>query len=244
MCKYYHEQNTNYWEIESISGKNLGSIKKISSFLYCKKEIGDIFSLDEIRHFISNGSTENLGRRLRELREIGWSFDSYKNKKSLSKSEYVLNKKGDHPKSEIPFVKNKSITEKIRRTIFERDGYTCKICGITSGSTYSDSKETARITVGHKIATSLGGTIDIDNLQTECARCNEPVTNKFSYIDFYNTKCEIESLNHEELSSLITLYKSQETSSKLIKLLHVINNFHDSDKMLLQLLFNESKISF
>ncbi|WP_370544531.1 HNH endonuclease [Frondihabitans sp. VKM Ac-2883] len=64
-----------------------------------------------------------------------------------------------------------------RRRVFERDHWRCVVCGVGSTEPYPGEPETAAaLTIGHRIPNALGGSSkDVDNLQTECARCNEPV---------------------------------------------------------------------
>ena len=49
----------------------------------------------------------------------------------------------------------------IKEIIFKRDGYKCLCC-----------RATDNLTIDHIIPVSLGGTTEIDNLQTLCMRCN------------------------------------------------------------------------
>lgn len=59
------------------------------------------------------------------------------------------------------------MTSKLRQTIKERDGYTCKYCGA------SVSKEpNLLLEIDHIIPVSKGGLTKEDNLQTLCWRCN------------------------------------------------------------------------
>lgn len=57
--------------------------------------------------------------------------------------------------------KKQVITRRIRKAVFERDAYRCRHCG-----TWYD------LCVDHIIPESAGGTLDLDNLQTLCRRCN------------------------------------------------------------------------
>ncbi|WP_211298936.1 HNH endonuclease [Kineococcus rhizosphaerae] len=51
--------------------------------------------------------------------------------------------------------------KRMSATVFARDGYTCCYCGTCAG-----------LTVDHKVPLVLGGTNDLDNLQTLCGSCN------------------------------------------------------------------------
>jgi len=51
----------------------------------------------------------------------------------------------------------------LRRAVFQRDNYTCTYCGARGVKLHCD----------HKIPISRGGTDDMSNLTTACARCNQ-----------------------------------------------------------------------
>jgi hypothetical protein len=66
--------------------------------------------------------------------------------------------------SSTPIVSRKSICKSIRHEVFKRDDYRCLECGATN-------KEST-LHIDHIIPVSQGGSNEIDNLQTLCARCN------------------------------------------------------------------------
>lgn len=57
---------------------------------------------------------------------------------------------------------------KIRKSIFKRDNYTCKYCGVVGG----------RLEADHIIPFSKGGGNDLKNLTTSCIKCNRQKKNK------------------------------------------------------------------
>lgn len=57
------------------------------------------------------------------------------------------------------------IPNKVYVDVFERDNYTCQICGATK-------EDGVKLHVDHIIPIAKGGTNDIDNLQVLCQRCN------------------------------------------------------------------------
>lgn len=61
----------------------------------------------------------------------------------------------------------KSISEALRWEIWERDNFTCQICG-----------KRRFLNVDHIIPESRGGTLDKENLQTLCKKCNSSKSNK------------------------------------------------------------------
>ena len=63
------------------------------------------------------------------------------------------------------------VTKKIKDFIKARDGYICKYCGRTEGNGLF-------LCIDHIFPISLGGTSDLDNLQTLCNKCNQRKSNK------------------------------------------------------------------
>lgn len=55
----------------------------------------------------------------------------------------------------------KQISSNLRWKIWERDNFTCQICGVRRN-----------LTIDHIVPVNAGGTDDPDNLQTLCASCN------------------------------------------------------------------------
>jgi hypothetical protein len=61
-------------------------------------------------------------------------------------------------------MKRKGMSKKLRFSVFERDGFTCRYCGKTPPD--------VRLSVDHIDPVSKGGTNDESNLITSCAECN------------------------------------------------------------------------
>lgn len=59
------------------------------------------------------------------------------------------------------------LTKTLRKLVYERDGYKCKLCG-------SDTN----LSIDHIIPISKGGKTEINNLQTLCISCNKKKANK------------------------------------------------------------------
>jgi 5-methylcytosine-specific restriction endonuclease McrA len=58
-----------------------------------------------------------------------------------------------------------------RFLVFERDGYVCRYCGVTTRLDVADNHP-QRATVDHVTPVCLGGSHDLDNLTTACWDCN------------------------------------------------------------------------
>lgn len=63
-------------------------------------------------------------------------------------------------------VKRKGISPSKRYKIFARDNFKCTLCGATVA-------DGARLEIDHIIAVIDGGTYEMENLHTVCARCNQ-----------------------------------------------------------------------
>lgn len=103
----------------------------------------------------------NYARRLRELRAEGWQI-KYQN----SPSGYILLSDEKLPKDPGDYV-----NLRLRAEVFERDNYTCQICGYAAGEHYADG-ELVKLEADHIIPLADNGQTTVDNLQTLCSRCN------------------------------------------------------------------------
>ena len=160
---------------------NLGAAKRISAFLYFNRDVGDVFSMEELRVALGEEDAPNrdeqLNRRLRNLREHEWVIDGYKDSSDLSPATYRLVAKGKRLWLGEKVIRD-TVSNKVRRQVFERDRDTCQICGVVAGEPYADdARMTARMTVGHRVPNQRLGRATLNNLQAECARCNEPIRN-------------------------------------------------------------------
>ena len=121
---------------------------KITVTLYCSRMNGRIynsktqdFSVDEIFSFINR--LKNKSGRFYNDRDI-WN--------SLCR------------------VERGKVSNKMRFSIYERDGYRCRYCGV--------SEQYATLEIDHIIPISKGGKSTYENLQTLCRKCNYEKGNK------------------------------------------------------------------
>lgn len=94
-----------------------------------------------------------------------WEYDFNDIKLTLEDALHEI----EYQKSKEHFkrVQRSKINDSIRFEVFRRDGYRCKICGM---SPEADPEVTLH--VDHIIPVSLGGISEIENLQTLCSSCN------------------------------------------------------------------------
>lgn len=161
-----------WWDRSSGDGPRGadGSAPRMASWLRWNVGLNERFTTRAVRDALGI-SDEHLQRRQRELREdFGWKYLSSKEDPSLG-DECILLKYGWWP-GEGKRPKKVSVSAKVRRQVFVRDGGRCVICGRGANEEYEDGAIVV-LTAGHIRANKLGGSNAIDNLQTECRRCNE-----------------------------------------------------------------------
>ena len=145
--------------------------KGIRAFLLAN--VGKTVTTEQIRE--ASGGQGQYGRRLRELRdEDGWPIQSHNDSADLKPGEYRL---VDWPpeKPQLRFARNVSTATRAR--VLERNGYTCRMCGIAAGDPDDGTGRPARLHVGHIVDKSQGGTDDDGNLRALCSACNQGAKN-------------------------------------------------------------------
>jgi hypothetical protein len=151
----------------------------LAAYLHFNARIGDILTLKQLRESVAEpgkpNNQEHFNRRFRQLRKYGWAVLSSRDAAGLKQDEYRLDGIGKPIWLGKSQFSKKTVSAKIRRQVFDRDGHRCLICGTGAGEPYPDDPvKRARLTLGHFVADSLRGLNDPANLRTECARCNEP----------------------------------------------------------------------
>ena len=145
-----------------------GSKAKVLEFLL--GNVRRVVSSDEIR--AASGASE-WARRLRELRdEEGWPILSHRDRADLKPGEYVL----ESTKRRPAFARG--VSKETRAIVYARNGNTCQLCGVAAGDADPyQSERTIRLTLGHIIDKSKGGTDDVSNLRALCTNFNEGLQN-------------------------------------------------------------------
>lgn len=160
-------------ENSTPSTKPPSSGQRVAAFVANVGE-GQVFTKAELLAAVPNVSQAD--RRMRDLREIGWQIDNYKQNPLLAPNQYKLVKIGVRIDlgEKRPPARRGAIGAPQRRRIFERDGHMCQVCGIGRGERFDDDQnQVARLTIGHIIPVARGGKSEDENLRTECQRCNE-----------------------------------------------------------------------
>ncbi len=138
---------------------------------YFLKNTGKVISSKEIQK--ASGWAAEWGRRVRELRdEEGYQILSHKDRASLKPGQYLL----ETTKRRPAFARD--ISKETRAFVLERNGFTCQSCGLAAGdSDPLHPGRTVRLTIGHIIDKSKGGSDQPSNLKAICTSCNEGLQN-------------------------------------------------------------------
>lgn len=151
--------------------QSAASREAVANYLRNTIGLGGTFTMLELREAVPDAN--QVDRRMRELRETGWVIDTNRTNPSLPPGRYRLTTIGDGTRT------RSVISARLRRQVFERDGYRCRICGYAAGEEYADEPgRVCRLTVGHIQAGNQGGADEIRNYRTECARDNETVRDR------------------------------------------------------------------
>jgi hypothetical protein len=139
---------------------------------YFRANVGKVVESRELQKIV--GGAVQYDRRLRELREQeGWKILSHNDSTDLKPGQYML--------SEMPPDKGvtlaRGISKKLRAEVFDRNGFTCQMCGLTPGDIDPETGRKVRLHVGHIKDKSLGGREELSNLRTLCSTCNQGAKN-------------------------------------------------------------------
>lgn len=150
------------WRLaNSIRNTSLTAEDRILRFLQAR--VGQVVNSELLYHV--SGTQEHI-QRTRELRtERGYPISTYIDRPNLKQDEYVL-----ESKEPILDVTDRQVSETLRKTVFERDGYRCVLCGREYGS--------GVLLTAHDLAAEIEGGPDSDpeNFVTLCNRDRLTIT--------------------------------------------------------------------
>lgn len=204
-----------WWLLDTAPGtrRRYGAENKLASWLAFHVEVGATFTMRQLREALGGGEAntdEHLNRRMRTLRTLGWALPSNKDDKTLRPDQYRVVQRGWHPGLGPRPKRAGVISSRVRGEVFARDGSRCTVCGVGDREPYPGEPGTAAVlTIGHRLAQARGGGDDIDNLRTECSRCNEPLRHEAEAPDTY-----------EEVHIQVRLLKEAERRALLAWLQH------------------------
>lgn len=137
---------------------------------YLLANLRKIVNSDDIR---KAAESSEWARRLRELRdEFGYPILSHKDRRELKPGQYLLETDARNP------ILPRTISKETRAFVLERNGYSCQMCGVAASDPDPlHPGQKVRLTMGHIIDKSKGGTDRPDNLRAVCTNCNEGLQN-------------------------------------------------------------------
>jgi hypothetical protein len=171
-----------WWRAATAHGQRrpIGDEIKIAAYLRFHVGKHGTFTIRELRRALGQeavpNKAEHLNRRMRQLRtRDGWVINSQKDEAALEHDQYRVVQIGWHPGAGTARPASDAPSDMVRRRMLERDNHICVICGIPAGERYPDlPHKIARMTWGHRVpGKRLGKNTMLDDVQTECARCNE-----------------------------------------------------------------------
>jgi hypothetical protein len=145
-----------------------GARKKLRAFF--EANVGKVVTTKELSVV---AGIHDYQRRIRELRdEDGLRISSHNDREELKPGEYVLESLKPNP------VIARSISPKLRLQIYERNGYTCQVCGAGPGDdSLCEPGKKCRLQIDHIIPISQGGTDEERNLRAVCVYYNKDKAN-------------------------------------------------------------------
>jgi 5-methylcytosine-specific restriction endonuclease McrA len=152
--------------------RKTGSKQLIRQFLLA--HIGEVVTSHQIRDAVGSSVSE-WARRVRELREDeGWPILTHNDDAGLKPGQYLLKEAPLETRS-IKFARG--ISAKLRAEVFDRNGFTCQMCGLSPGDTDPATGRKVRLHIGHIVDKNLGGKEELSNLRTLCSTCNQGAKN-------------------------------------------------------------------
>lgn len=159
------------WKTANVIRRQPGSgLERIAALL--DANVGKVVDREQIDYV---GRIAEASRRVRELRdEHGWPIDSHVDDPTLGPGEYRLTS-SDPDDRRDPL--QRLYPEGLRQKVFERDGYTCQVCGRDRAKAEAAGDTRFYLEVHHKVAVAdelaampNSERNDIENLITLCHR--------------------------------------------------------------------------
>ncbi len=148
--------------------KRVGARKKLRAFF--EANLGRVVTTTELSRV---AGIHDYQRRIRELRtQDGLQVLSHNDREDLKQNEYVL-----ETLKLLPVI-GKGVSDKLRRHILERNGYTCQVCGAGAGEESGcEAGKKCRLQIDHVVPLSQGGTDQEHNLRAVCVWYNKDKSN-------------------------------------------------------------------
>jgi hypothetical protein len=103
----------------------------------------------------------------------GWIILTHNDSTDLKPGQYLLTERP--PETALKF--DRIISAKLRAEVFDRNGFTCQMCGLSPGDIDPTTGRKVRLHVGHIKDKNLGGKDELSNLRALCSTCNQGAKN-------------------------------------------------------------------
>jgi len=110
---------------------------------------------------------------VRRRAEAGGATFAHNDSADLKPGQYLLPEKP----SERAIKFDRVISAKLRAEVFDRNGFTCQMCGLSPGDIDPTTRRKVRLHVGHIKDKNLGGKDELSNLRALCSTCNQGAKN-------------------------------------------------------------------
>jgi hypothetical protein len=146
--------------------KGHGAKGKLLAFF--KANVGRVVTSKQLRD-AAGVEVSEWARRVRELRdEEGMQILTHVDREELKPGEYLLETLKLRP------AVARGISGRVRRRIYERNGFTCRVCGAEAGEESGcEPGKKCRLQIDHILPISQGGTDDEHNLRAVCVYYNK-----------------------------------------------------------------------
>lgn len=173
--------------------KNRGSSKAApDNILRVLKAHPEGLPLSVLRRLCDAVEDEQFGRRVRQIRDLGWDYTT---KKISGTNEHLYVLTG--PRGAAP---DKGVTEKLRAAVLHEAHGQCQMCGLNI------TQDGVKLQVDHRIPRSWGGQSTLENLWAICEKCNR------------GKKAFFENFNDGEMKDILSHNSTYERISRTLKL--------------------------
>lgn len=177
----------------------LGGMKSCALWLVQEVGLGERFTKSQLRDAFPG--TQQIDRRMRDLRDFGWRIDTNREDASLGTHEQRFVEQGvsvwEPGKATRPA--GASITAAERHDLMVRDGRKCRSCGIGPGENYEGTHVSSQLDVARREVKQADGKTKVQ-LLIECNRCR--IGGRDLIVDLTNILGRIDKLSSYEKQML------------------------------------------
>ncbi|NKY45396.1 hypothetical protein [Nocardia cerradoensis] len=155
--------------IPSWTDIRLGAKRRVALWLMQVVGEGNLFTKSQLREAFPD--TQQIDRRMRELRDAGWRIDTNREDPSLEMHEHRFVSRGkpvwepgQSSRADI------AVTATERYALMTRDGHKCRSCGIGPGEKYAGTSVTSQLDIARRAVRMPDGATRTQ-LVVECNRC-------------------------------------------------------------------------